>query len=302
MPRPAAKTRVLPGFGLSLGFSLTYLSLIVLLPIAALVLKSVTMGWGEFWQAVGHPRTLAAYRFSLLASLFAAIANVVIGLLIAWVLARYTFFGRRVMDAIIDLPFALPTAVAGVALLTLYSEKGWLGSILNTVHFGFPWPVWRGMGPGNYWPIGYEWFHGVGSTPLGVIIALSFVGLPFVVRTVQPVLEDLGREVEEASTSLGATRFQTFRKVVLPSLYPALLTGFALSFARGLGEYGSVIFIAGRNESTNIAPLEIIAMTQMHEYARATAVAVGLLVISFFILLGVNLVQRLLSLRGGEPA
>lgn len=301
MSKRTAQPRVLPGFGLSLGFTLMYLGLIVLLPLAALMLKSATMGWGEFWQVVSHPRTLAAYRFSLLASLVAAVANVLVGLLIAWVLARYTFWGRRLMDAMIDLPFALPTAVAGVALLTLYSEKGWLGSLLASVHFGFPWPTWRGFGGGSWQPIGYTWFTGVGSTPLGVVIALSFVGLPFVVRTVQPVLEDMGREAEEAAASLGATRLQTFRKVVLPSLYPALLTGFALSFARGLGEYGSVIFIAGRNESTNIAPLEIIAMTQMHQYAAATAVAVGLLAISFVILLAVNLVQRVLALRGGEP-
>ena len=296
-PRPR-RPRVIPGFGLSLGYTLFYLGVVVMLPMAALVLTSATMGWDAFWAVVTHPRTLGAYRFSLAASFFAALLNVAVGLLVTWVLVRYPFPMKRAVDALIDLPFALPTAVAGIALLTLYSEKGWVGALLKDAGFSYPWPQWDGFGDG--WPFALRWYPTVASAPLGVVIALAFVGLPFVVRTVQPVLQDLGRDAEEAAASLGATRWQTFSRVILPQLRPALLTGFALSFARGLGEYGSVMFIAGRNESTNIAPFEVIAMTQMHEYESATAVAVGLLVLSFAILLGINLLQRRWSRRAGE--
>ena len=298
--RRRPRARVIPGFGLSMGYTLTYLGIVVLLPLAALVLKSATMGWGPFWAVVSHPRTTAAYRFSIAASLVAAVLTVAVGLLVTWVLVRYSFPGRRIVDAAIDLPFALPTAVAGIALLTLYSERGWLGRLLGRPGFAYPWVEWQGFGDGGWWPVGLAWYDTVASAPLGVVIALAFVGLPFVVRTVQPVLEDMGRDAEEAAASLGATRWQTFYRVILPQLRTALLTGFGLSFARGLGEYGSVMFIAGRSESTNIVPLEIIAMTQMHQYEAATAVAVGLLVLSFGILMGINLLQRLSARRGGE--
>lgn len=293
---------VLPGFGLSLGYTLTCLSVVVLLPLAAMMLKAGAMGWGPFWDIVLSEQTLSAYGLSLGTSAFAATVNVFVGLLIAWVLARYTFPGRRVVDALVDLPFALPTAVAGISLLTIYSSNGWIGSLLNDLGFAYPWPRWRGFGAhaGPGWPVELVWFKSVASAPLGIVVALAFVGLPFVVRMVQPVLEDLGTEAEEAASSLGATRWQTFHRVILPQLRPALVAGFALSFARGLGEFGSVVFIAGKKASTTVAPFLVIDYAEQHRYAAANAVAVGLLGLSFLILLGLNLVQRYYAKRGLE--
>jgi sulfate transport system permease protein len=275
------------------------MGIVVLLPLAAMVLASVTMGWRDFWAVVSDERTLSAYRLSLGASAAAAVLNVFVGMLIAWVLARYVFFGRRLVDALIDLPFALPTAVAGIALLTIYSPNGWIGSLLADAGFRYPWPRWVGF-DGRWWPVAWQWFDTVASSPLGLVLALSFVGLPFVVRTVQPVLEDLGQEAEEASGSLGATRWQTFRFVILPQIRPALLTGFALSFARGLGEFGSVVFIAGKSDETTIAPFVIIDLAEQHRYASANAIAVGLMLLSFAILLVLNLAQRYFARRGLE--
>lgn len=259
---------VLPGFNLTLGFSLLYLSLIVLIPLSAVFLKSAASGWETFWNTVTAPRVLASYRLTFGASLMAAGANSVFGMLVAWVLVRYRFAGRRLVDALVDLPFALPTSVAGIALATVYSGNGWLG----------------------------RWFEPAGIriayTPLGVIIALIFIGLPFVVRTVQPVLEDFDAGFEEAAASLGASRWQTFRRVIFPSLAPALLTGFALAFARAIGEYGSVIFIAGNMPMVSeITPLLIITKLEQYDYAGATAIAVSMLVFSFLLLLLVNLLQ-----------
>jgi sulfate ABC transporter permease protein CysW len=298
--------RVLPGLGLSLGYTILYLGLIVLLPLAALFLRSATLGGSGFWDVITLPGVLSACRFSLLASLAAAAVNIVFGLLVAWVLARYTFPGKRVLDALIDLPFALPTAVAGIALTMLYSGRGWLGSALQDIGFRYPWPSWRGFAE-SFWPIEWTWYSKIALAPLGVIIALMFVGLPFVVRTVQPVLEDMSREMEEAAATLGATRRQTFLMVILPQIWPALLTGFALAFARGLGEYGSVIFISGNRPDTQIAPHVIISMIEMNEtgnYADATAVALLLVLASFAILFAINVLQRLTSDRagGGETA
>lgn len=259
---------VLPGFGLSLGYTLVYLSLIVLIPLSTIFLKSTGLGWGGFWAAVTAPRVLAAYRVSLLTSLAAALLNLVFGLLVAWVLVRYRFPGRRLVDAMVDLPFALPTAVAGIALTTLYAENGWIGSRLA--------------------PLGIK----VAYAPLGIAVALTFIGLPFVVRTVQPVLQDLEAEVEEAAASLGATRWQAFRRVLLPALGPALLTGFALAFARAVGEYGSVVFISGNMPfRTEIAPLLIMTRLEQYDYAGATAIAVVLLLLSFGLLFAINLLQ-----------
>jgi sulfate transport system permease protein len=259
---------VLPGFGLTLGFSLFYLSLVVLLPLSTLVLKSATLGRDAFWAAVASPRVLASYRLSFGAALGGALVNGIFGLVVAWVLVRYRFPGRRVVDALVDLPFALPTAVAGIALTTLYSENGWLGRPLAAL--------------------------GIKSafTPLGITIALTFIGLPFVVRTLQPVLEALDPEVEEAAASLGASRPQTFARVVLPALYPAWLTGFALAFARALGEYGSVVFIAGNMPmKTEIAPLLIMTKLEQYDTAGATAIAVVMLAASFALLLAINALQ-----------
>jgi sulfate transport system permease protein len=259
---------VLPGFGLTLGFTVFYLSLIVLLPLSATVLKSTHFGVEAFWAAISSPRVLAAYRVSFLCALVAALLNVVFGLLLAWVLTRYEFIGRRLVDALIDLPFALPTAVAGIALTALYAPKGWLGQTLTT------------------------WGIKVAFTPLGIVVALAFIGLPFVVRTVQPVLEGLDAGFEEAAATLGATRWQTFIRVILPTLLPALLTGFALAFARGLGEYGSVIFIAGNMPmKSEIVPLLIITKLEQYDYVGATAIAVAMLAISFVLLLVINLLQ-----------
>lgn len=260
--------RVLPGFGLSLGWTITYLSLIVLIPLSAVFFKTSTLGWEAFWNIVSAPRVVASYRLSFGASLLAAAINSVFGLLLAWSLVRYSFPGKRFVDALIDLPFALPTAVAGIALTALYARNGWLGGLLE--------------------PLGIE----VAFKPLGVLVALVFIGLPFVVRTVQPVLEDIDTELEEAAASLGAQRWQTFRHVVFPILTPALLTGFALAFARAVGEYGSVIFIAGNLPMVSeITPLMIITKLEQYDYAGATAIATVMLVVSFALLLGVNGLQ-----------
>ncbi|WP_437505817.1 ABC transporter permease [Sorangium sp. So ce1099] len=290
------RARVLPGFSLSLGVAVLYLSLVVLLPLSALFLKTAELGWERFYQIVTSGWVASAVRFTLGASLVAALLNVVVGLLIAWVLGRYTFPFARVLDAVIDLPFALPTAVAGIALSTLYAETGLLGGALSSVGFRYPWPAWRGFEHG--WresPIEWTMYDRISLAPLGVVVAMAFVGLPFVVRTVQPVIEDLSRDVEEAAATLGASRLRIFRAVVLPELAPALLTGFALALARGLGEYGSVIFISGNRPDTEIASQVIIKMIEVNEtgtYADATAVAVLLLGASFALLLVINLLQR----------
>ncbi|WP_353860829.1 sulfate ABC transporter permease subunit CysT [Azospirillum formosense] len=269
------KPSVLPGFGLTLGFTLTYLSLIVLLPLAALALKAAGLGWSGFWDAVLTPRVLAAFKVSFGLSLAAAAINAVFGFIVAWVLVRYRFPGDRVVDALVDLPFALPTAVAGIALSALYAPNGWIGSLLM------------------------EWFGlRVAFTPLGIAIALTFIGLPFVVRTVQPILQDLPPEEEEAAAALGATRWQSFRRVVFPALLPALLTGFALAFARGVGEYGSVIFIAGNIPGlSEILPLLIVIKLEQYDYAGAAAVGVLMLMASFVLLLGLNLLQAWMRAR-----
>jgi sulfate transport system permease protein len=264
----ATTRRVLPGFGLSLGFTLAYLSLIVLVPLAAVFIKSATLSASEFWAIVSTPRVVATYKLSFGASLLAAAINVVFGVLLAWSLVRYTFPGKKLVDALIDLPFALPTAVAGISLTALYAKNGWLGQYLE--------------------PLGIK----VAFTPLGVLVALIFIGLPFVVRTVQPVLEDLDVEFEEAAASLGATRWQTIRRVVLPTLLPAILTGFALAFARAVGEYGSVIFIAGNLPMiSEITPLIIITKLEQYDYVGATAVAAVMLVFLFILLLLINALQ-----------
>ena len=269
------KPSVLPGFGLTLGFTLTYLSLIVLLPLAALALKAAGLGWSGFWDAVLTPRVLAAFKVSFGLSLAAAAVNAVFGFVVAWVLVRYRFPGDRIVDALVDLPFALPTAVAGIALSALYAPNGWIGSLMM------------------------DWFGiKVAFTPLGIAIALTFIGLPFVVRTVQPILQDLPPEEEEAAAALGATRWQTFRRVVFPALLPALLTGFALAFARGVGEYGSVIFIAGNIPGlSEIIPLLIVIKLEQYDYAGAAAVGVLMLMASFVLLLALNLLQAWMRSR-----
>jgi sulfate transport system permease protein len=259
---------VLPGFKLTLGYTLLYLSLIVLIPLAGTFFKTFSLSWEQFWNTVTAPRVLASYRLTFGASFGAALVNLVFGLLVAWVLARYEFTGRKLVDAMVDLPFALPTAVAGIALTAVYSSNGWIGRWIE--------------------PLGIK----IAFTPIGVWLALTFIGLPFVVRTVQPVIEDMNAELEEAAASLGANRWQTFRRVILPVLYPSLLTGFALSFARALGEYGSVVFISGNMPmKTEITPLLIITKLEQYDYAGATALAVVMLVISFFMLLIINLLQ-----------
>ncbi len=260
---------ILPGFGLTMGYSILYLSLIVLIPLMAMFLSAASMKWGDFWGTVTSPRVLASYKLSLGASLSAAAINVVFGLMVAWTLVRYDFPGRRIVDAIIDLPFALPTAVAGIALTTIYAPTGWMGRLLE--------------------PLGVK----VAFTPLGVVVALTFIGLPFVVRTVQPVLQELDKEVEEAAASLGANRLQVFRRVILPEVLPSLLTGFALAFARALGEYGSVVFISGNMPMrTEIVPLLIITKLGEYDYAGATAIAVVMLALSFVLLFVINLLQK----------
>ncbi len=266
---------VLPGFGLSLGYTLFYLSAIVLLPLTALVLKTMRLTWGEFVHTVTDREVIAAYRVSFGASFIAALINAVLGLMVAWVLVRYRFFGKRIMDAMIDLPFALPTAVAGIALATLYAPNGWIGRLLA------PYGV----------KIAYTWW--------GIVLALTFIGMPFVVRTIQPVLQDLDPELEEAAASLGAGRWLIFRRVVFPELWPPLLTGFSLSFARAVGEYGSVIFIAANIPmKTEIAPVLIVSKLEQNQYAQATAIAVVMLVASFIILLLVSQLQKWTAGKG----
>ncbi|MBS0630332.1 MAG: sulfate ABC transporter permease subunit CysT [Verrucomicrobia bacterium] len=270
MSRTQSQRSVLPGFGLSLGFTLAYLGLIVLVPLAAAFLKTAGMTWAEFVAAVTSDRVMASYRLSFLASLAAGMVNVVFGLIVTWVLVRYSFPGKRIIDALVDLPFALPTAVAGIALTQIYAKNGWVG----------------------------HWLEGklgvkVAYTEIGVFVALTFIGLPFVVRTLQPVLEELEPELEEAAASLGANRLQTIFRIILPELTPALLTGFALAFARALGEYGSVVFISGNMPMrTEIIPLLIITKLEQYDYRGATAIAVVMLMTSFTLLLVINLLQK----------
>ncbi len=264
----ALMPRVIPGFGLSLGFTIFYLSLIVLIPLSAMFFKTATLSLDQIWAAIASPRVMASYRLTFGASLLAAMINLFFGLVLAWVLVRYEFFGKKIVDALVDLPFALPTAVAGIALASLYAPNGWVG----------------------------HWFEPFGIklafTPLGVVLALIFIGFPFVVRTVQPVLEEMERELEEAATCLGASRWQTFRHVILPTILPALLTGFTLAFARAIGEYGSVIFIAGNMPMVSeITPLLIITKLEQYDYAGATAIAVSMLLMSFVLILAINGLQ-----------
>ena len=277
-PKKRATRRVLPGFRLTLGYTLFYLSLVVLIPISALFFKTFSLSFDQFWAAVTSERVMASYRLTFGASLIAALVNLVFGLLLAWVLVRYSFPGKKIVDALVDLPFALPTAVAGISLTALLAGNGWLGQYLE--------------------PLGIK----LAFVPAGVVIALIFIGIPFVVRTVQPVLEDFEKELEEAATSLGASRLQIFTKVILPHIAPALLTGFAMAFARAIGEYGSVIFIAGNVPLVSeITPLIIIGKLEQYDYAGATAVAVVMLVISFVLLLIINALQAWQRRSTGAP-
>lgn len=267
----------MPGFDLALGLTLLYLSLIVLIPLSAAFLRTTELTWDQFIEVVTSPRVVASYELTFGSSLLAALVNAFFGLLVAWVLVRYPFPGRRIVDALVDLPFALPTAVAGITLTGLYAGNGWIGQYLE--------------------PLGLK----VAFTPIGVFVAMTFIGLPFVVRTVQPVLEDLASELEEASATLGASRWQTFTRVILPILTPALLTGFALAFARALGEYGSIIFIAGNMPMiSEITPLLIITKLEQYDYAGATAIAVVMLVMSFILLLAINALQAWSRKRQGR--
>ena len=271
------KPSALPGFGLTLGITVAYLSLVVLIPLASTFLKTATLDWSQFLRAVGSPRVLASYRLTFSAALGGALINAVFGFLVAWVLTRYTFPFKRVVDAIVDLPFALPTSVAGISLAAVYAGNGWIGQFLE--------------------PLGIK----VAFTPFGVLVALTFIGLPVVVRTVQPVLEEFEREQEGAAACLGASRWLTFRRVILPAVFPALLTGFALAFARALGEYGSVIFIAGNVPmKSEITSLLIITKLEQYDYAGATALAVVMLVVSFLMLLLINTLQWYLQRRTGR--
>jgi sulfate/thiosulfate transport system permease protein len=264
-----ARRHILPGFGLSLGLSWLYLGLLVLLPLSGLFLKTFTLTWEQFWETVASPRALAAYQLTFGASLVAALANAVFGLLVAWVLVRYHFPGKALVDALVDLPFALPTAVAGLTLTSLYARNGWYGRHLEAA--------------------GIQ----VAFSSLGIVVALTFIGLPFVVRTVQPVLEDIDADMEEAAATLGATPWQTFAKVIFPSILPALLSGFTLALARAIGEYGSVVFISGNMPMrTEIVPLLIVTKLEQYDYAGATAIAVVMLTVSFALLLAINLLQR----------
>jgi len=259
---------VLPGFGLTMGYTIFYLSVIVLIPLSAMFIRAGTLGLGGVWDVVTAPRVLAAYKLTFGASLIAALINAIFGFIVAWVLVRYAFPGKRLVDAVVDLPFALPTAVSGIALVAIYSRNGWLGQYLE--------------------PMGIK----AAFSPIGITIALTFIGLPFVVRTLQPALEDLDAEVEEAAASLGATRFQTLRRIIVPTVLPAMLTGFTLAFARAVGEYGSVVFISGNMPmKTEIVPLLIISKLEQYDYAGATAIGASMLVISFVILLAINLLQ-----------
>ena len=271
------KFNALPGFGLTLGFTLFYLSLIVLIPLSALFFKTAALGWGGFYDLATGERVLASLRVTFLTSFAAAVLNALFGLVVAWVLVRYRFPGKRIVDALVDLPFALPTAVAGIVLATLYAPNGWLGQYFAAHDIK------------------------VAYTPLGIVVALTFIGLPFVVRTVQPVLADVEAEVEEAAASLGAGRWDVFRRVIFPAVYPALLTGFALAFARAIGEYGSVIFIAGNMPLVSeIAPLLIVAKLEQYDYAGATAIAVLMLLISFALLFAINGLQWWSNRRGAR--
>lgn len=274
MSKNFAKRQVLPGFGITMGYTVTYLSLIVLVPLAALFLKSAGLGVADFWKAVSNPRVVASYKLTFGASLVAATINAVFGFVVAWTLVRYRFPGKRIIDAMIDLPFALPTAVSGIALTAVYSSHGWFGQYLE--------------------PLGIK----VAYTPLGITLALVFIGLPFVVRTLQPALADLERESEEAAASLGANRFQTFTRVILPTILPALLTGFALSLARAIGEYGSVVFISGNMPMrTEITSLLIISKLEQYDTAGAAAISVVMLIASFGLLLAINLLQHFAGRR-----
>ncbi|MYM24051.1 sulfate ABC transporter permease subunit CysT [Duganella sp. FT135W] len=274
----SAPFRVMPGFRLSLGFTIFYLTLIVLIPLSAVFLKTATVSWEQFWNTVTSARVIASYKLTFGASLIGAFINVVFGGIVAWVLVRYEFPGKRIVDALVDLPFALPTAVAGITLTALYSANGWLGRFIEG-------------------SLGIK----VAFTPLGVVIALTFIGLPFVVRTVQPVLEDAERELEEAAASLGANAWQTFARVVFPTILPSLMTGFALAFARATGEYGSVIFIAGNMPMVSeITPLFIITKLEQYDYAGATSIAVVMLVVSFILLLTINLLQAWARGKSGK--
>jgi sulfate transport system permease protein len=274
--RPWRQKSVLPGFGLSLGFAAFYASLIVFIPLGGLVIKALELSWHELWTVVSNPRAVASYQLTFGAALTAAAINLVFGLIVAWVLVRYNFFGKRVVDALVDLPFALPTAVAGIALTALYTTKGWVGQYFWLFDI----------------KIAYTW--------LGVTVALTFIGLPFVVRTVQPVLADLEAEVEEAAASLGASRWQTFSRILFPALLPSLLTGFALSFARAVGEYGSVVFISGNMPyRTEITPLLIMTRLEQFDYAGAAALGTVMLIFSFILLLLINLLQHWSHKRTG---
>jgi sulfate/thiosulfate transport system permease protein len=264
-----AKRRVLPGFGLTMGYTLAYLSLIALIPLSTILLKTTGMGWERFWQVVLSPRVMAAYKLSIGASLIAATVNSIFGFIVAWTLSRYEFAGKGALDALVDLPFALPTSVAGITLTAIYAQNGLIGRLLV--------------------PLGIK----VAFTPLGIVVALTFIGLPFVVRTVQPVLQDMEAELEEAAATLGASRLQTFRRVIGPAMLPALITGFALAFARALGEYGSVVFISGNMPMhTEVVPLLIMTKLEEFDYQGATAIALVMLVLSFTMLFGINLLQR----------
>ena len=282
-PRPArlrvGRAASFRDSGCRLGYTLVYLSLIVLIPLSATFLKSAQLGWAGFWHVLAEPRVIASLQLSFGAALLAALVNLVFGLIVSWVLVRYEFPLRRLVDGLVDLPFALPTAVAGIALTALYAPNGWIGRWLE--------------------PLGIK----VAFTPLGIVIALAFIGLPFVVRTVQPILEDLDREVEQAARTLGASAMQTFLRVILPALWPALLTGFTLAFARGIGEYGSVIFIAGNMPMiSEIAPLLIVTKLEQYEYSQATAIAVAMLIISFVLMFGINALQGWAQKRHrGQP-
>ena len=271
--------RVLPGFEITLGFTIAYLSLIVLIPLSALVFKTLNLTWEQFWQAVTAPRVVASYKLTIGASFLAACINAFFGLLLAWVLVRYQFFGKKIVDALVDLPFALPTAVAGISLTALLAGNGWIGQYLE--------------------PLGIQ----LAFNRNGVLIALIFIGLPFVVRTVQPILEDVEKELEEAATCLGATRWHTFSRVIFPTLAPALLTGFAMAFARAIGEYGSVIFIAGNMPMVSeITPLIIISKLEQYDYAGATAVALVMLCAAFVMLLLINGLQAWQRARSGASS
>lgn len=270
----SGRRRVIPGFGLAMGYTVAYLGLFALIPLSTIFLKTAGMGWLNFWTTITSPRVLAAYRLSIGASLIGASVNAIFGLVVAWSLVRYEFPAKSVLDAIVDIPFALPTSVAGITLTAIYAQNGWIGRLLA--------------------PLGIK----IAFTPLGVIVALVFIGLPFVVRTVQPVLRDLETELEEAAATLGATRFQTFRRVILPALTPALITGFALAFARALGEYGSVVFISGNMPMrTEVVPLLIMTKLEQFDYQGATAIALVMLILSFTMLLLINLQQSRSAIR-----